>query len=137
MITVLDTSAAANLILKSKYTDRIKMFLSESSKVITSELYKAETTNVFWKYVKAGLIPKNDAVSFITLSHELIDEYYDISPFSIECLNEALRLNHSTYDMLYLTLAKRTGGILLTVDKSLSRLAKKEGIDSPILGDSA
>ena len=137
MIIVLDTSAGVDFILKGKHSKKIKTFLDNCDKVISSELYKAETTNVFWKYVKADLISKNDAVTCITLSQNLIDEYYDISEFSIECLNEALRLDHSTYDMLYLTLAKRSGGILLTVDKKLSKLASKEGINTPILGDSA
>lgn len=135
MIIVLDTSAATDLILHGKHSEKIKALLDNCEKVITSELYKAETTNVFWKYVKADLISKSDAVTCITLSQNLIDEYYDISDFSIECLNEALRLDHSTYDMLFLTLAKRSGGTLLTVDKKLSKLASKEGIDTPILGD--
>jgi predicted nucleic acid-binding protein len=137
MTIVLDTSAGADLILQGKHSKKIRALLYDCDKVISSELYKAETTNVFWKYVRADLISKSDAVTCITLSQNLIDEYYDISGFSIECLNEALRLDHSTYDMLYLTLAKRSGGILLTVDKKLSKLASKEGIDTPILGDSA
>ena len=137
MIIVLDTSAGVDLILHGKHSKEIKALLENCNKVITSELYKAETTNVFWKYIKADLITKSDAVTCLNLSHNLIDEFYDISDFSIECLNESLRLDHSTYDMLFLTLAKRSGGILLTVDKKLSKLAAKEGIDTPILGDSA
>jgi predicted nucleic acid-binding protein len=113
MIVVLDSSAAADLILHGKYSSKIKKILEDCSRVITSDLYKAETTNVFWKYLKAELISKNDAVSYINLSHELIDEFYDISPYCIESLNEAIRLSHSTYDMLFLTLAKRLGGVLL------------------------
>jgi predicted nucleic acid-binding protein len=136
MIVVLDTSAGVDLILHGKHSVEIKGLLDDCSKVITTDLYKAETTNVFWKYVKADLISKSDAVTCINLSQSLIDEYYDISQFSIECLNEALRLDHSTYDMLYLTLAKRTGGVLLTIDGKLGKLAAKEGIDTPILGDS-
>lgn len=137
MIIVLDTSAGVDLILHGKHSSKIKTYLDNCSKVITSELYKAETTNVFWKYVKADFISKTDAITYLNLSHKLIDEYYDISNFSIECLHEALRLDHSTYDMLYLTLAKRSGGMLLTIDKKLTNLGANEGIDTPILGDSA
>ena len=133
MIVVLDTSAAIELILNRKHSAEIKKVLTNCSKIITSDLYKAEITNVFWKYVKAQLLIKTDAVSYITFAQNLIDEYYDIAPFSLECLNEALRLKHSTDDMLYLTLAKRSGGILLTLDKKLSSLAILEGIESPLL----
>lgn len=131
MIVILDTSAAAELLLKRGYSDQIKKILSNCNKVITSDLYKAEITNVFWKYVKAGFLSKTEAVTYINLSQALVDEYYDISSFSIECLNEAIRLDHSTYDMLYFILAKRSGGSLLTLDKKLSHLAEKEGIEVP------
>lgn len=137
MIVVLDTSAGVDLILHGKHSNEIKKLLNYCSKVITSDLYKAETTNVFLKYVKADLISKRDAVTCINFSQSLIDEYYNISEFSIECLNEALRLDHSIYDMLYLTLAKRSGGVLLTVDKKLSKLAANEGIETPIWRASA
>ncbi len=133
MNVVLDTSAAVELILGRTDAAFIKEILTGCSKVISSDLYIAETTNVFWKYVKAGQLIKEDAVTAIELSHQLVDEYYDMKSFSIECLSEALRLNHSTYDMLYLTLAKRTGAGLLTLDKRLNNLAQGEGISTPLL----
>jgi predicted nucleic acid-binding protein len=45
-------------------------------------------------------------------------------------MNEAIRLDYSAYDMLYLTLARRTGALLLTLDKPLNRIAKREGIET-------
>jgi len=44
-------------------------------------------------------------------------------------LNEAIRLKFPAYDMLYLTLARRKGAVLLTLDHSLNMIAKKEGIE--------
>ncbi len=46
----------------------------------------------------------------------------------MESLNEAIRLNHSAYDMLYFTLARRFGAVLITLDKKLMSLAKSEDI---------
>ena len=135
MIVILDASAVIELILKRNHSEQIEEIISNCSKVITTDLYKAEITNVFWKYVKADLLCKTDAVTFLNFGIDIIDEYFDIAPYSIEALNEALRLKHSTYDMLYLTLAKRTGGILLTLDKKLSCIAKNEGIETPVLVD--
>jgi predicted nucleic acid-binding protein len=43
-------------------------------------------------------------------------------------MNEAIRLDYSAYNMLYL--ARRTGALLLTLDKPLNRIAKKEGIET-------
>ncbi|GHS86330.1 hypothetical protein FACS189487_00400 [Campylobacterota bacterium] len=64
----------------------------------------------------------------LILAENLIDEYIDISENNAEALNESIRLNHSAYDMLYLTIARRYGGTLLTLDKKLAVLARKEGI---------
>ena len=58
-----------------------------------------------------------------------MDEFHDISENNHESLMESVRLNHSSYDMLYFTLARRTGALLLTVDKKLISLAKKENIE--------
>ncbi len=135
MIMVLDTSAAVELLLQRDHSNQIREFLTSSSKVITSDLYKAEITNVFWKYVKGGYITKQEANTYIGLGLHLIDEFYDISDFAIDSLHEALRLKHSTYDMLYLTLAKRSGGALLTMDKKLALLAASENIELPLCLD--
>ncbi len=132
MIIVLDTSAAVELLLHRDYSYQIRELVSSSSKIITSDLYKAEITNVFWKYVKGGYITKQEASTYIGLGLHLIDEFYDISDFTIDSLHEALRLEHSTYDMLYLTLAKRSGGALLTMDKKLALLAAAEKVELPL-----
>jgi predicted nucleic acid-binding protein len=63
------------------------------------------------------------------LSENLIDEFIPISENNLEALNEAIRLDYSAYDMLYLTLARRTGAVLITLDQPLNKIAKKEGIE--------
>jgi predicted nucleic acid-binding protein len=65
-------------------------------------------------------------------AENLIDDYTGISENIIEAMNEAIRVEHSVYDMLYLTLARRTGAMLLTMDKKLLGLAKKEGIATTV-----
>ena len=58
----------------------------------------------------------------------MIDEYVDIAENNFEALHEAMRLEHTVYDMLYLTLARRTGSALVTLDKRLAALAEQEKI---------
>ena len=43
--------------------------------------------------------------------------------------NEAVRLNHSAYDMLHLVLARRTGSTLFTLDKKLQEACIETGVD--------
>lgn len=43
---------------------------------------------------------------------------------------ESLRLGHSSYDLFYLVLARRTGATLFTLDKKMQELALDAGINS-------
>ena len=129
MIIVLDSSAAAEIILKRAKAKKFEEILLSAEKVISSDLYKSEIPNVLWKYFKAGFLKKEMANKLLDLAINLIDEFVDISENNTESLNEALRLNHSVYDMLYFTLARRTGAVLLSLDEKLLSLAKKEKID--------
>lgn len=128
MIVVLDSSAAIEIILKRARSKTFKKSLDSAEKVITSDLYKIEIANVLWKYCRTGNIEKELTNKLLLLAEGLIDEFVDISENNTESLNEAIRLNHSAYDMLYFTLARRTGAVLMTLDKKLLALAKREGI---------
>lgn len=92
-------------------------------------MYKIEIPKVLWKYYKAGYIEKELTNKLLTLAESLVDVFIDISENNMESLNEAIRLNHSAYDMLYFTLARRTGAALMTLDEKLQALAKKERIE--------
>jgi len=92
-------------------------------------LYKAEITNALWKYLKAGLINKETAHEAAHLAMSLVDEYSDPAVYTHEVLNDSFRLNHSSYDMFYLALSRRTGSTLLSFDKKLNSLASREGLD--------
>ena len=58
-----------------------------------------------------------------------VDEYVNDGELIVEALGEALRLDHSLYDMLYFVLARRTSSPLVTCDKRLSRLCKDNGVE--------
>jgi len=51
----------------------------------------------------------------------------------IDIFHEAFKLsctvNHSVYDMLYLVIARRNNGTLLTMDNKLIKIARKLSID--------
>lgn len=130
MIVVLDANAGIEIVLNRSKSPLFKEYIVNCRKVISSDLYKAEITNTLWQYIKAGLLSREKGTSLLRLAGNLVDEYYDISENNNESLIESVRLNHSSYDMLYFTLARRTGSVLLTLDKKLFKLAEKEGIET-------
>ncbi len=129
MIVVLDASAWIEIGLGRDKARRYQESLEQASKVLTSDLYKAEVTNVLWKYVKAKLLTKDIALQRLQYCLDLVDEYIDITENNQESLIESIRIDHSVYDVLYLTIARRNGAVLITQDKKLKDIAKEQGID--------
>ena len=133
MTTVLDPSAAIELIRKGKKADLIETYLLHSNLIISSDLYKAECANALWKMAKAGMIKQDELSTLLEQCYKLVYSFVNIGENSTESLFEAVRLGHPVYDMLYFTLARRTGAIMLTMDQRLTKLCKESGIDCPLL----
>jgi predicted nucleic acid-binding protein len=129
VIIVLDCNAAIEIVLKRKKGTAFRDLVETSEKTITSEFFKIETANVLRKYYKGKYIKKEECFKLLELSESLIDEFVPISENNVEALSEAIRLDYSAYDMLYLTLARRTGALLITLDQTLNNIAKREGIE--------
>lgn len=129
MIIVLDASAGIEIVLNRPRAAIFNESILKSTKVITSDLYKAEVANVIWKYVKANLLQREKANRALVLAEGLIDEFIDISENNEEAMNESMRIGHSTYDLLYFTLARRFSSTLITLDKNLKKISEKNGIE--------
>ncbi|GBU25500.1 hypothetical protein R83H12_02143 [Fibrobacteria bacterium R8-3-H12] len=128
MTIVLDSCTAIEIILNRENASKLKDILNSADLVVTSSLYKIEVANVLLKYSKGGFIEKNICDKLLTLAESLIDVFIDISENNHEALSEAIRLNHSVYDMLFLTIASSRNAVLLTLDKRLKDLAERESI---------
>jgi len=129
MTLVLDASVGIEVALDRSRADLFSKEILASERVITSDFYKIEVANIIWKYVKANLLEKSKANKTLQLAQSLVDEFIDISENNEEAMNESFRLTHSTYDLLYFTLARRYSAKLLTLDKRLRQLAEDGGID--------
>jgi len=126
---VLDASAAIEVVLNRSRSDDISTVLESAQRVYAPGLYKAEITNALWKYLRSGQITKEEAKEALRIALGLIDEYINIQNYTDEVLNESVRFNHPAYDIFYLVAARRTGSLLISLDKTINRLASQEGID--------
>jgi predicted nucleic acid-binding protein len=85
------------------------------------ELLPIEVANAVWKQVRfAGLLPADarDAIAEL-LSYEMV--LHPHVPLASESLDVALAHRISVYDATYVTVAKRTGLPLWTLDRRLAR----------------
>ena len=128
-MVVIDTSALIEILRKSESGRGLQELLLTNEKVISVELIRAETASVMCKLVIAGKVTRKNADEMLTAAMSLLDEFHPMAELQIEALNEGVRLNHSTYDMFYFVLARRTGATLLTLDKKLIALCEAHGVD--------
>jgi len=130
VIIVMDSNAAIEIVLKREKGKAFLKLVETSERIVSSEFFRIETANVIRKYYHGKYIKKTECSKILELAEGLVDQFIPIKENYMEAFNEAIRLNYSAYDMLYLTLARRTGAMLLTLDRPLNAIAKKEGIDT-------
>jgi len=129
VIVVLDSNAAIEVVLKRAKGKVFRELLESSEKIMSSEFFRIELANVVRKYYQGKFITRAECGKILELSENLIDEFVPIKENHREAMNEAIRLGYSAYDMLYLTIARRFGAVLITLDQTLNAIAKKEGLE--------
>jgi predicted nucleic acid-binding protein len=127
---VLDCCAAVSIVRKTEEGKALRWFLSEvpGEQIISPTLFYAEIASVFCKYVKAKSLSAKTAMKYLTQALALIDCFVDPAEYYQEAFFESVRLDHSPYDMFYFLLARRNAATLCTLDKTLIKLCKENGV---------
>lgn len=126
---VLDCSAAVAMTLETKEGVALSDLMVDNEEVIAPQLFYAEINSAFAKHVRAGDFDCKLAHRLIEEALDLVDVYVDMSKNYLEAFDEGIRHQHSTSDMFYLTLARRTGATLFTLDCRLISLCEQLKID--------
>lgn len=129
MIAILDVNAAIEILLQREKKNLFESAYESAEWVIAPDLYVAEICNVFWKYYKAKAITHAECVQYAEVGIDMIDDFADAGDLWKEALGEAIKNNHSVYDMLYAVLARRNDAVLMTNDKTLSQVCKRLRIE--------
>jgi len=98
--------------------------MEKNEKVIAPQLFIAEMNSAMSKHIKAGEYTIDMAHAMLREAHNLVDEFFDMQENYIEALDEGIRQDHSSYDMFYLTLTRRNGATLFTLDRRLIALCE-------------
>lgn len=128
MILILDASAATEIVLQRKKQKSFEHYLTEADWIVSPALFIAEVSNVFWKYHKLADLPLEQCEKALEYAINLPDEYCDDRTLYKEAFALGCKVGKPVYDMLYLVLARRNSGYLLTIDKSFAAEAKKQSI---------
>ncbi|NJE81668.1 PIN domain-containing protein [Olsenella sp. SW781] len=125
---ILDASAGCALSLGWPEGKKFEQLMYEGERALAPQLYIAEIIHVFQKHVRGGKMAAGDMQDNLARALRLVDEFVPMEDLCPEVLSESVRLRHSSYDMFYLVLARRTGGTLLTIDRRLVKLALENGV---------
>lgn len=126
---VLDACAICEMIRQTEKGRALESLAMKDEAAISCELVRAELTSVFRKMTRTEKLSPREAEALLNAGLALVDEFYPLEPMQTEALRESVRLGHSSYDMFYFVLARRTGATLFTTDKKLMRLCEKHGVD--------
>ncbi len=129
MKVVLDANCAIEIALNKQQGDRLKALLSESEQVLAPDLLIPEFVNALWKYHQFNQL----SLSVCDQAMELLPVLVETFVPSAEIYLEAFALtraqqSRAAYDMFYLALARRENAVLLTLDGTLKKEAKRAGI---------
>ena len=129
MRVVLDANAAVEVALEGKAAGPLSATLSQSEEVIAPELLVPEVVNAVWKYHQFAEFDLGKCEKILELAVGLVDRLISHR----EIYREAFALSRAqksraAYDMFYLALARREDALLLTLDGTRKKEAKRAGI---------
>ena len=126
---VLDCSAAVNIATRTARGDALQSLFLPEEKIIAPDLFHAEAASAMGKYVRSSVLSQKEALEYLEDMIRLVDEFIPMKENYVEAFYESITLDHSVYDMLYLTLARRFRATLVSLDKRLIELCEEQGID--------
>lgn len=126
---VLDSCALVDMVRQTEEGLALQQLMMENEKVVSCDLVRVEAASVFRKLARIEGLTPAQAEEYFNAGLALVDEFYPMDDLQSEALRESIRLDHSTYDLFYFVLARRTGATLCTLDKSLMRLCLENGVD--------
>ena len=130
MIGAIDVCGTMEILLQKEKANKFSRILQESTFVVVPDIYISELTNTLWKYHTAKIFSKDECLQYIQDGIDYVDKFIDSKEIWYEAFSEGINNGHSIYDMLYMVVARRNGGILITNDSVLAAICKKNRIQT-------
>ena len=130
---VVDTSVAAKWFLDEDHREAGRRVLARGSGFSAPELMLIELDNVFWKRVRRGELKPADAAAARKLLKKIPIKYYPDSDLRERAFSLSLATDCAVYDCLYLALALRLSGKLVTADRKFFRAVSRGPLQSYVV----
>lgn len=133
MRLVLDTSAAASIVLQAPQANQLMALLEQADRVIAPGLMHSELGNTLWKAVRFAGLDIAQAMTHYEHAIALVDEFIADETLMRLAIRNAVRYAHPVYDMVFVAAAQQHGCSLLSVDRKLIELTRS--MDSNLVID--
>lgn len=129
---IIDASVAVKWFLDEVHSDAAHRLLPPSASFLAPDLLFPEVGNILWKRIKQGEIAPEVASAILSGLHSVGLQIVPSWPLTLSALEIAAHTGRTVYDSLYVALAVRENGQLVTADAKLFN-ALHNGPFSPFL----
>ena len=116
---VVDACVAMKWYLPEEHSASALLIVNSRNDLHVPDFFLIETDNILCKQIRRGLIASSQGDRFRRLLGVVPLKVHEVREFRGEAFDIAVRTGRSFYDCLYLTLAVRLGGQMVTADRRL------------------
>lgn len=128
MPLILDASVLLKLVVDEAGTKEAVALLDRPASRIAPDWVFIEAANALWNKVKYSHLLERHAEEGLKSLARFVDEVVPASELVDNAVSLAFRLRHPVYDTLYLALAVRKDGVVITADRDFAKAASKAGL---------
>ena len=114
---IVDASVAVKWFLPEAHSQEAQRLLNGIHILFVPDLVFSEVGNILWKRVRVGDITSEEAHNILQTFGTLPLQVSPSWPLTLAALEIACRLQRTVYDSLYLALAVREQGVMVTADE--------------------
>jgi predicted nucleic acid-binding protein len=118
---VVDASVALRWYVEGPGSTEATRLLDRKEPLVAPDLVVAEVTNAAWKLARAAAITAEHGRAIASAVTGAFDHLVPAAELCRRAYDLATSLDHPLYDCLYLALAERDDGVLVTADERLLR----------------
>ncbi len=118
-VHIVDASVAAKWFTEEEHSEQALAFLRDNEKLFAPDFFLLEMDNLVCKWMRRGLLKREEGDSIRTVLRMLDIEYYDSGKLQDHAYEIACKTGRALYDCLYLALAILIEGKTVTADRKL------------------
>jgi predicted nucleic acid-binding protein len=129
---VIDASVAVKLVAEEGGADEAISRVAGEPGLIAPDWVRIEVGHTLWRKAGMGLLIQSDSEACLLALPTFFEQLYPSGELLAHGFQLAFALGQGVYDCLYMALALREDGILLTADRKFWNAAKRAGFSDRV-----